>query len=104
MRNMAPVAREEPFMKLRPDPTFHASPKLAMEATAETLAFTLMLRARRTGDFVRDDDGTGFGVRVIPGGARTCRFPYRKGGRTRRASIRRDGSGCRKSGSPAGAG
>ena len=30
-------------MTLRPDPTFHASPKLAMEAPAEKLAFTLML-------------------------------------------------------------
>ena len=30
-------------MNLRPDPTFHATPKLAMEAPAETLAFTLML-------------------------------------------------------------
>jgi len=30
-------------MNLRPDPTFHASPKLAMEAPAEKLAFTLML-------------------------------------------------------------
>ena len=30
-------------MNLRPDPTFHATPKLAMEAPPETLAFTLML-------------------------------------------------------------
>lgn len=30
-------------MSLRPDPTFHATPKLAMEAPAEKLAFTLML-------------------------------------------------------------
>ncbi|HHS89252.1 MAG TPA: selenium-binding protein, partial [Rhodobacteraceae bacterium] len=30
-------------MNLRPDPTFHASPKLAMEADPETLAYTLML-------------------------------------------------------------
>ena len=30
-------------MNLRPDPTFHATPRLAMEAPAETLAFTLML-------------------------------------------------------------
>ncbi len=30
-------------MNLRPDPTFHATPKLAMEAPVETLAFTLML-------------------------------------------------------------
>ena len=30
-------------MTIRPDPTFYASPKIAMEAPAETLAFTLML-------------------------------------------------------------
>jgi len=30
-------------MTIRPDPTFHASPRLAMEAPAETLAYTLML-------------------------------------------------------------
>jgi len=30
-------------MNLRPDPTFHATPKLAMKAPAETLAFTLLL-------------------------------------------------------------
>ncbi|MCB1493994.1 MAG: selenium-binding protein [Rhodobiaceae bacterium] len=30
-------------MNIRPDPTFYASPKIAMEAPAETLAFTLML-------------------------------------------------------------
>ena len=30
-------------MNLRPDPTFHPSPKMAMQAPVETLAFTLML-------------------------------------------------------------
>jgi hypothetical protein len=30
-------------MTIRPDPTFHASPKLAMEAPPETFAYTLML-------------------------------------------------------------
>jgi selenium-binding protein 1 len=30
-------------MTVRPDPTFHASPKLAMEAPVETYAYTLML-------------------------------------------------------------
>ncbi|MGI8876121.1 MAG: selenium-binding protein SBP56-related protein, partial [Egibacteraceae bacterium] len=30
-------------MTARPDATFHASPRLAMEAPAETLAYTLML-------------------------------------------------------------
>ncbi len=30
-------------MNLRPDPTFHASPKLAMEAPPENYAYTLML-------------------------------------------------------------
>ena len=30
-------------MNIRPDPTFHASPKLAMEAPAENFAYTLLL-------------------------------------------------------------
>ena len=30
-------------MNVRPDPTFYASPKLAMEGPVEKLAFTLML-------------------------------------------------------------
>ena len=30
-------------MTMRPDPTFHASPKLAMEATPENFAYTLLL-------------------------------------------------------------
>ena len=30
-------------MTIRPDPTFHASPKLAMEAPAENFAYTLLL-------------------------------------------------------------
>ena len=30
-------------MSARPDVTFHASPRLAMEAPAETLAYTVML-------------------------------------------------------------
>ncbi|MEM6988513.1 MAG: selenium-binding protein SBP56-related protein, partial [Pseudomonadota bacterium] len=30
-------------MNLRPDPTFHASPKLAMQAPAENYGFTIML-------------------------------------------------------------
>ena len=30
-------------MTMRPDPTFHASPKLAMEAPAENFAYTLLL-------------------------------------------------------------
>jgi methanethiol oxidase len=30
-------------MSMRPDPTFHASPKLAMEAPAEEFAYTLLL-------------------------------------------------------------
>ncbi|MEJ2517883.1 MAG: selenium-binding protein SBP56-related protein [Methyloceanibacter sp.] len=38
-------------MTLRPDPTFHASPKLAMEAPAETFAYTVLLSP----DFSRPD-------------------------------------------------
>ena len=30
-------------MTMRPDPTFHASPKLAMEAPQENFAYTLLL-------------------------------------------------------------
>ncbi len=30
-------------MTMRPDPTFHASPKLAMEAPRENFAYTLLL-------------------------------------------------------------
>ena len=30
-------------MTMRPDPTFHASPKLAMEAAPENFAYTLLL-------------------------------------------------------------
>ena len=30
-------------MSMRPDPTFHATPKLAMEAPAESYAYTVML-------------------------------------------------------------
>ena len=36
-------------MNLRPDPTFYPSPKLAMQAPVETLAYTLMLGLRRLG-------------------------------------------------------
>src|SRR3954470_20638446 len=35
--------KEEPPMTMRPDPTFHASPKLAMEAPPENFAYTLLL-------------------------------------------------------------
>lgn len=35
-------------MNLRPDPTFHPSPKLAMAAPTETIAFTLMLSPDRS--------------------------------------------------------
>ena len=38
-------------MKLHPDPTFHASLKLAMQAPAETFAYTLMLSS----DFSQPD-------------------------------------------------
>src|ERR1700748_1724948 len=38
-------------MTMKPDPTFYASPKLAMEAPPETLAYTLLLRP----DFSKPD-------------------------------------------------
>jgi methanethiol oxidase len=31
-------------MAMRPDPTFHASPKLAMEAAPENFAYTLLVQ------------------------------------------------------------
>ena len=41
--------------------------------------------------FVWDDEVKGFGVRVMATGVRTYQIQYRKGGRTRRASIGRHG-------------
>jgi methanethiol oxidase len=38
-------------MNIRPDPTFHASPKLAMEAPIENFAYTLLLNP----DFSKPD-------------------------------------------------
>ena len=38
-------------MAMRPDPTFHASPKLAMEAPPENFAYTLLLSP----DFSKSD-------------------------------------------------
>src|SRR6266542_638906 len=35
--------QERSKMTMRPDPTFHASPKLAMEAPPESFAYTLLL-------------------------------------------------------------
>jgi hypothetical protein len=35
-------------MTMKPDPTFHASPKLAMEAPPENVAYTLLLSRRRS--------------------------------------------------------
>ncbi len=42
--------------------------------------------------FVWDDEVKGFGVRVMPSGARTYQVQYRKGGRTRRVSVGRHGT------------
>ena len=41
--------------------------------------------------FVWDSQITGFGVRVMPSGAKTYQAQYRKGGRTRRVSLGRHG-------------
>ncbi len=42
--------------------------------------------------FVWDDEVAGFGVRVMPSGAKTYQAQYRKGGRTRRVSLGRHGT------------
>ena len=43
-------------MTMRPDPTFHASPKLAMEAPPESFAYTLLLSPRyETGSHQSED-------------------------------------------------
>lgn len=42
--------------------------------------------------FVWDSEIKGFGVRVMPSGAKTYQVQYRKGGRTRRASLGRHGN------------
>ena len=42
--------------------------------------------------FVWDSEIIGFGVWIMPSGTRTCQVQYRKGGRTRRASIGRHGN------------
>ncbi len=42
--------------------------------------------------FAWDDEVAGFGVRVMPSGAKTYQAQYRKGGRTRRISLGRHGT------------
>ena len=41
--------------------------------------------------FLWDSQIAGFGVRVMPSGAKTYQAQYRKGGRTRRVSVGRHG-------------
>lgn len=50
------------------------------------------LAPREASYFVWDDEVTGFGIRVMPSGTRTYQVQYRKGGRTRRASIGKHGT------------
>ncbi|NOX73307.1 MAG: DUF4102 domain-containing protein [Alphaproteobacteria bacterium] len=42
--------------------------------------------------FEWDNEIMGFGVRIMPSGTKTYQVQYRKGGRTRRASIGRHGN------------
>lgn len=49
------------------------------------------LKAETTDFFVWDSQIAGFGVRVMPSGAKTYQAQYRKGGRTRRVSLGRHG-------------
>jgi selenium-binding protein 1 len=51
-------------MTMRPDPTFHASPKLAMEAPPENFAYTLLLSP----DFSKPD--------ALGGGRREARLAH----------------------------
>lgn len=42
--------------------------------------------------FIWDSQIAGFGVRIMPSGVKTYQAQYRKGGRTRRASVGRHGN------------
>jgi hypothetical protein len=55
-------------MTMRPDPTFHASPKLAMEAPPESFAYTLFLSP----DFSKPD---ALAVIDVKPGSPTSRLP-----------------------------
>ena len=57
-------------MTIRPDPTFHASPKLAMEAPPENFAYTLTLSP----DFSKPDALAVIDVR--PGSPTKIRLPH----------------------------
>jgi len=49
------------------------------------------LKSEAADFFVWDSQIAGFGVRVMPSGAKTYQAQYRKGGRTRRVSLGRHG-------------
>ena len=51
-----------------------------------------LLEPKAEGYFVWDSEIKGFGIRVLPSGAKTYQIQYRKGGRTRRAAIGRHGN------------
>lgn len=57
-----------------------------------TKRFVESLQPRAESYFVWDSEVKGFGIRVMPSGNRTYQIQYRKGGRTRRASLGRHGN------------
>ena len=67
-------------MTMRPDPTFHASPKLAMEAPPENFAYTLLLSP----DFSKPD---ALAIRAATGFTTSSRRRLRADWRSHRPGL-----------------